>query len=530
VLPCEAFQVSTGVNIVWLKRDLRVQDHAALFGARKRGTVIAMYVVEPGYWTQSDVSARQWAFTAECLEPLQENLGRLGIPLLFFEGSAQKAFTKLVESVPIDNVHSHQETGNFWTYERDKTVGAALEGLGIAWHEHMQHGIFRNLDTRNGWAKRWDKMMSEPGSPMPATQEWPQSLVQSACECFTTTLPTPPLEHDPCPGRQKGSRELGLDLLDTFLSGRGETYRKAMSSPLEGADACSRLSPHIAAGSLSMREIYQATMARMGELDRDNPAHKPMRASLVSFIGRLHWHCHFMQKLETSPSIEWQELHPGYRGMRSDLDAEKLERWAKGETGLPFLDACMRSLQETGWLNFRMRAMVTAVASYHLWLPWQESGKVLARMFTDYEAGIHWPQTQMQSGTTGINTVRIYNPVKQGYDQDSDGIFTRHWVPELEGLEGKALQEPWTLENGHLHNRYPERVVDHLLAAKEARKKIWAVRKGEAFRKDAAQVLEKHSSRRSLRQPDHRRRHKLSPKAAKQDDAVNQKELPLDAG
>ncbi len=89
--------------------------------------------------------------------------------------------------------------------------------------------------------------------------------------------------------------------------------------------------------------------------------------------------------------------------------------------GYPFLDACMRSLRATGWLNFRMRAMVMSFASYNLWLPWRATGLHLARMFTDYEPGIHWSQVQMQSGTTGINTIRIYNVVKQGYDQDPRG-------------------------------------------------------------------------------------------------------------
>jgi len=87
--------------------------------------------------------------------------------------------------------------------------------------------------------------------------------------------------------------------------------------------------------------------------------------------------------------------------------------------------------------------MVTAVASYHLWLDWRTHGPVLAGMFTDYEPGIHWSQVQMQSGTTGMNTVRVYNPVKQGQDQDPDGVFTRRWCPELADVPDAHLQEPW---------------------------------------------------------------------------------------
>jgi deoxyribodipyrimidine photo-lyase len=159
----------------------------------------------------------------------------------------------------------------------------------------------------------------------------------------------------------------------------------------------------------------------------------------------------------------------------------------------------MRSLRATGWLNFRMRAMVMATASYHMWLDWRATGQVLARMFTDYEPGIHWSQVQMQSGTTGINTVRIYNPVKQGLDQDPSGAFTRKWVPELAEIPDRHLQEPWKAETARavLGKAYPAPIIDHLAAAKYARERIWAVRGNEAFRAEAAAVVHKHGSRKS---------------------------------
>jgi len=494
------------VNIVWLKRDLRIEDHAALFCARRRGRVLALYITEPGYWALPDTSARQWQFIEQSLVPLKEQLAKVGIPLLFFKGDAVAAFDKLASAVSIHQVHSHQETGNFWTYERDMAVGRFLKSRDIVWHEHMQHGVFRNLDTRNGWANRWDTMMGEAGSPLPARQEWPTVEVEALGNDFSRDILRPSFAREDLSQIQTGGREEGLSLLASFLGGRGEHYRKAMSSPLEGADACSRISPHLAYGTLSVRECFHGAVEMLGALDKTNPAHTNMRQSLVSFIGRLHWHCHFIQKLETTPAIEWQELHPAYEGMRTDMDDALMERWLSGQTGWPFFDACMRSLQATGWINFRMRAMITAVASYHYWLPWQESGKRLGSLFTDYEPGIHWPQIQMQSGTTGINTVRVYNPVKQGHDQDPDGVFIKRWVPELRGLEGKALHEPWTMDTPP--DNYAAIVVEHTQAAREARERIWAVRKERGFRKQANEVLEKHSSRKSLKQPDHRKRKK----------------------
>ena len=219
---------------------------------------------------------------------------------------------------------------------------------------------------------------------------------------------------------------------------------------------------------------------------------------MKSFQARLAWRPHFMQKLEDEPALEARCLHPAYEGLRPHLpDATRLAAWAKGETGLPFVDACMRCLAATGWMNFRMRAMLVSVASYHLWLDWRATAPVLARLFTDYEPGIHYPQVQMQSGTTGINTIRIYNPVKQGKDQDPDGRFTRRWCPELAAIPDIHLQEPWKAETAGavLGRSYPEPLVDPAQAAREAKARIFAARSDARHRAEAARITLKHASR-----------------------------------
>jgi deoxyribodipyrimidine photo-lyase len=286
-----------------------------------------------------------------------------------------------------------------------------------------------------------------------------------------------------------------VSLLGSFLTDRGQTYRAAMASPVTGEAACSRLSPHLALGTLSGREAHQSAGARLIEVrgTRDGWA-----GSMRSFQARLAWRDHFMQKAEDAPDIEIRCLHSAYEGLRPRTpDATRLAAWEAGETGFPFVDACMRYLAATGWLNFRMRSMLMAVASYHLWLDWRSTGPHLARMFTDYEPGIHWAQAQMQSGTTGMNTVRIYNPVKQGHDQDPTGAFTRAWVPELADVPDGFLQTPWDWDGatGLLDRRYPRPIVDVKAAAAFARDAVWGVRRGAAFREEAAAVVQKHASR-----------------------------------
>lgn len=482
---------ASSVQIVWFKRDLRVADHKALAMATEVGRVLPLYVVEPELWHQPDASSRQWAFVSETLSELQNDLARLGQPLVIRRGAVIDVLTDLKTRYGIAALWSHEETGNGWTYQRDLEVAAWCRDQSLPWHEVQNHGVWRRLKSRNGWSNRWDAFMKHPVSRAP--QLAPVDIDLGGIPSVDDLG----LANDQCEHRQTGGRRSGLEHLNSFLNTRGEYYQSAMSSPVEGATACSRLSPYLAWGALSIREVTQATAAQKRALP---PAAKAWHKSLRSFSGRLHWHCHFIQKLEDEPRIEVENLHRLYDGLRPAIpDATLLAAWAQGETGYPFLDACMRSLRATGWLNFRMRAMVMATASYHLWLDWRAPGVHLARMFTDYEPGIHWSQVQMQSGTTGINKVRIYNPVKQGFDQDSKGVFIRRWVPELALIPDQYIHEPWKAENADsvLGTAYPARVFDHLLAAKAARDKVWSVRKGPQFRNQAQAIVAKHASRKS---------------------------------
>lgn len=482
------------LNIVWFKRDLRVADHRPLAAAARNGAVMPLYIVEPDLWAQPDMSARQWAFTAECLAELREDLAALGQPLCIMVGNAATIFRQLHDRHGVAALWSHEETGNTWTYARDRTVSAWARTAGVAWHEFRQFGVVRRLKSRDGWASAWDRDMNEP-----ITQA-PRALAPLHGD-WSRTIPSASdlqLAPDPCPFRQKGGRATALATLTSFLDERGRNYRYEMSSPVTAFKASSRLSPHLALGTVSMREVAQASRNRMNEINLENsPGADRWRASLASFSGRQHWHCHFIQKLEDEPRLEFEDLHPAYTGLRPEAaDDDKLSAWSEGRTGLPFIDACMRALNNHGWLNFRMRAMLMSFASYHLWLPWRASGLHLARKFVDYEPGIHWPQVQMQSGTTGINAMRIYNPVKQGYDHDPEGLFVRAHVPELEHVPRAFIHEPWRWDR-FADLAYPAPVVDHVTAARAARQAVHAVRASAGHKTHAVTIVARHGSRKS---------------------------------
>jgi deoxyribodipyrimidine photo-lyase len=477
-------------HVVWFKRDLRVHDHAPLTEAAAGGPVLPLYIVEPGFWALPDSSGRQWRFVAESLAELDAELRARGSALVVRTGDAVAVLGELLDRVAVAAVWSHQETGNAWTYARDRRVGELLRERGVPWHERRQHGVVRGLARRDGWAARWERLMRAPVAAAPALLSPPPSAGDAPPAAAALGLADDP------PQRQPGGRAAGGALLASFLGPRGRDYRRAMATPVEAFDACSRLSPHLAWGTLSLREVHGRVRSELAA--HDGPDGDRVRAgSLVSFRSRLHWHCHFIQKLESQPAIEFAHFHRAYDALDRDADPVKLRAFAEGRTGYPFVDACLRALAAHGWINFRVRAMLVSFASYHLWLDWRATGPILARWFTDFEPGIHWSQMQMQSGTTGINTVRIYSPLKQSHELDPDGVFIRRWVPELAGLPAKALHQPWTADAAAGGGDYPPPIVDHATAVKAARDRIFAVRRGAGYGEEADAVQARHGSRRS---------------------------------
>jgi len=452
---------------------------------------------------------------------LREELAALGQPLVVRQGDAVTVLRQFLRRHPIEMVWSHQETGNAWTFSRDRAVATLLREHGVAWNEARQHGIVRGHVDRDRWSHQWERLMRSPQATPPHLAPIPE--IEAG---YIPAWPSPRLPTDNCPGRHHGGRTLARQVLHSFLHARGERYHLEMSSPVSAGSSCSRLSAHLASGTLSMREVVQATRSQRAALRHDASSRgKTWSRALSAFEGRLHWHCHFMQKLESEPRIEFDNLQRATRQLRNtQADPERLDAWANGRTGWPLVDACMRALAHTGWINFRMRAMLTSVASYQLWMHWREPGLHLARQFVDYEPGIHWSQLQMQSGTTGINTLRIYNPVKQSHDQDPRGVFIRTWIPELSQVEPRWIHQPWLMpmseqrERGVIIGRdYPKPLVDHEAAARLARQRIQEARRDGNARRESRAIFDRHGSRRRAAQ----RRRVPSPQADMFDDGAS---------
>jgi deoxyribodipyrimidine photo-lyase len=512
-------------HLVWFKRDLRWQDHAALAEAAQLGPVLCLYIIEPSLWRQPDAARQHLEFIRESLRELHRHLRSQGGGLHLMVGEATEVLARLHAARPFAGLHSHEETGNAASYARDRAVARWCRTQGIAWTEHKSFGVQRRLASRDHWAGQWEAHMARPlarhgplqWAPPPCPADaWP-SLQDLGLDALQP------------PQRQVGGRSIGLQLLQEFLDSRSGQYRGGISSPLSAPSACSRLSPYLSYGCLSLREVVQATQAQLLEL-QGKPRHQARQAGLENFLSRLHWHCHFIQKLESEPEIEWRNMHRGYDGLREDeFNTAHFEALQAGRTGWPLVDACVAMLRETGWINFRMRAMLVSVAAYPLWLHWQPVGQWLARQFLDYEPGIHWSQMQMQSGTTGINLTRVYNPIKQARDHDPQGRFVRQWLPALRAVPEAWLFEPWRMP-AELQSRCGVHVgqgialppVKLAAATRQAKNKMHALRRQDSVQAGNAQVIDRHASRASRHMASDRER---SPKRAP---AAGRDQLSLD--
>lgn len=480
------------MQIVWFKRDLRLEDHEPLTRACLAGPVLPLYIFEPDYWRLPDVSQRHWHFIHDSLKDLSDALDELNVALAFRVGEVVAILEDLRQQYGQFTLWSHEETGNHWTYMRDKAVAVWCRENNISWNEIPSNGVIRRLANRNGWAKQRESRMSAQIYSAP-------TQLQAANNIKTEEIPA---KVDPRCGAtfsgfvQSGGFKQAHNVLDSFLRFRSQRYLVTISKPGISARHCSRLSAHIAYGNLSIRQVEQAVLKKIADVQHDpenNDAY--LVRNLSGFLSRLIWRCHFVQKLEQQPEMEFRCLHPAFEGMREPhFKPEFFLAWKEARTGYPLIDACMRSLQQNGWITFRMRALLVSFASYHLWLDWRVTAPYLAQLFTDYEPGIHYSQMQMQSGVTGMNAIRMYNPVKQSKDHDPQGKFIRRYLPELKTVPEEFIHEPWLMSTPPVD--YPAPIVDHEIVARFAKDEIKKRWQTDGFEATSKSLLGKLGSRR----------------------------------
>ena len=413
--------------VVWHRDELRTADHPVLTAAaRNADTLLPLFVFDPQLYGDSGLACDdRLRFLHESLADLDEQYRHAtagGMGLSFAHGDPVEVLARF-HNAGWDVFAARGPTGRYGR-DRDERAREAANVLFVS-----GDGLVRGTeDTRDGWADHVESWFTDE------TLTWdpegveldhvPAELTPEDIEdaygitSVKTRVPT-------------GGREAGVETLRAFTD-RIDRYPESISAPLAAREGTSGLSPYLRFGCLSVREVYQhvatnATADRAREL----------------FTSRLYWNRHYKQKLEDWPGWLDEAANPVLAGFNADrYDPEYVTAWKEGKTGYPMVDAAMRCLRETGWLNFRMRAMCVSVYFHILQQPWKPGADWYHHHLIDSDSAINYTQWQSQCGLVGKPTLRFYNPRKQVRDHDPDGEWIRRWVPELVDLPDDHLPRP----------------------------------------------------------------------------------------
>lgn len=461
-------------TLVWFRQDLRLEDNPALTEAAQRGHVLPVYIHEtPDQSGESHPlgGASAW-WLHHSLAALKEALPGLVI----LRGSARHLIPHLAGQVGADAVYWNR-CYEPHAIERDTDLKAALKEEGLEVRSFKASLLYEpwELETKSGgpfkvYSPFWKTAQQyDVPSPLPA----PGEIECVSCDEGETLdglglLPRKPnwaegWDAHWTPGA-KGAQHRLSAFLDEGLDGYG-SLRNRPDLP-----NVSRLSPHLHFGDISPRQVWHATQLRM-------EAEEGLAKDGMKFLSELAWRefsYHLLYHFPGLPQDNWRPAFDAYPWRDSEAD---LERWQKGMTGYPIVDAGMRELWQTGYMHNRVRMVVASFLVKHLRLHWHHGEAWFRDTLVDADLANNSASWQWVtgSGADAAPYFRIFNPITQGEKFDPEGVYTRRWVPELKDLETRHLFAPFEAPaealkaaGVRLGDTYPEPIVEHAKARQAA--------------------------------------------------------------
>jgi deoxyribodipyrimidine photo-lyase len=466
-------------TLVWLRQDLRVHDNPTLASAAS-GEVLPVYVHDPrtvgeGRYGSQRVGPYRARFRRECLADLRESLRSKGADLFVREGHPEEVLPDLAETVGADAVHL-QTTPATEEFEVENATRSALEGAGVEVERFWTHTLYHLddlasdveavADTFTSWRKATEPQPVRNQAPTPESLSLPDAASGVAAgdlpalDAFGPWDEADAAVDDRAVLEFPGGETAGRERVHEYVwAGDHLREYKETRNGLLGADYSSKFSPWLAAGALSPRYVHDEVRRYEDE--------RVSNDSTYWLLFELMWRDFFQFQFVKHGARFFSAT--GIRDVEKEWSGgdDRFERWAAAETGIPFVDANMRELNETGYMSNRGRQNVASFLADWLEVDWRRGAAYFEERLVDYDAPSNWGNWAYQSGVGNDSRDMYFNVVKQANDYDADGEYVRHWLPELDGVPGSQVHEPWTLSEDEqveygvqLGLDYPRPVLD----------------------------------------------------------------------
>lgn len=457
-------------SIYWIRNDFRLSDNPALTHAAAKGELIPVYILDdetPQKWKMGGAS-RWWLHYS--ILSLAEDYKKHGVNLILRKGNPLTILNSLIKETNAVSVFWNRCYEPF-SIKRDTEIKKQLEAASIEVKSFNGSLLFEPWEVKNKQGSNfkvftpfWKHCLSiakhDVPLKIPQMQKSSMNITSDDIASYKL-LPTKPNWATGIAESWNVSENEAFSLLDLFLGENINNYSNGRDIPAQ--NSTSKLSPYLHFGQISPRQIWHSAHFR-AEIDIDAKG----RQNLSKFMAELGWREFAYNLLYHYPEFDRAPFNEKFTSFPWEDNAKMLEKWQKGQTGYPIVDAGMRQLWQTGYMHNRVRMIVASFLTKHLLISWQRGAEWFWDTLVDADlanntAGWQWVAG---CGADAAPYFRIFNPVLQGEKFDSNSDYVRKWVPELSSLENKYIHCPWkspvTVKN------YPFPIIDHDNARKRA--------------------------------------------------------------